>query len=70
LSSSEDESEDEDGVDMDEFLAKNKQKNTGIAKSRVSVSSEVFGVFNKKKEYVPRVLHVQNVGGKGETDCD
>jgi cAMP-dependent protein kinase regulator len=49
-----DEGEEDDGEvpDLDANLAKNKPK----AVNRISVSAEVYGVNNQKKEYVPKVV--------------
>ena len=43
---------------MDAFLQAQKAKNTkkDIGLSRTSVSAEAFGIYNKKKAYVPKVI--------------
>ena len=53
LEKSESDKEDEDAEDMEE-IRKRKQKN--LIKQRASVSAEAYGVFNRKKSYVPVII--------------
>ena len=52
-SSSDSDEEESEAFDVEQFRKKNQAK---IAKPRGSVSAEVYGRFNQKKEYVPRVV--------------
>ena len=49
------ESEDEDH-EMIEKLNKKKEKNKGVKQGRSGVSAEVYGKYNKKEAFVPKVI--------------
>jgi len=49
-------SDDEDSFDIENFATKKKASSTKANAARLSVSAEVFGVFNKQKEYIPVVI--------------
>lgn len=50
-----DESEDEDH-EMIEKLNKKKEKNKGVKQGRSGVSAEVYGKYNQKQDFVPKVI--------------